>query len=366
MRRDRLAEIKEAEEINATRRAEAAAKNKVKHSGRPRVAHLVRVPRPLGPLTMGRIHNTLSGALKSAVRAGLIPRNPAPDAELPKVVVPRAKVWTADQLGAFLDAIEGQPLYPLYHLAAFAGMRRGELCGISWDDVDLDTGRITVRWQITEQNYRKARAAEKQGRHGEYRSKPKTRADEDRGRRPRRHLHQGAPHMAEEAGRGAAAVGERVGRPGRRRRHAVPPRLHPRERRAARPGQDLRHLRPTGPRRRPDPRQAARPAPPQHLTAARSRRLRDRHRDAGRPHLSGPDPVDLRTPHRHGRPARRRGHRCPRTAPAQGRTPGQGRTEADGRADDAAEPNPSRQAWENRTHAPSSTNAPPGQLEIHK
>ena len=95
---------------------------------------------------MRRIHNVLSGALKSAVRAGLIPRNPAPDAELPKVVVPRAKVWTADQLGAFLDAIEGQRLYPLYHLAAFAGMRRGELCGISWDDVDLDAGRITVRW----------------------------------------------------------------------------------------------------------------------------------------------------------------------------------------------------------------------------
>jgi len=51
---------------------------------------------------------------------------------------------------------------------------------ISWDDVDLDAGRITVSWQITEQGYRKARAAEKQGRHGEYRSKPKTRAGEDR------------------------------------------------------------------------------------------------------------------------------------------------------------------------------------------
>lgn len=162
------------------RRAEAAEKNKVKHSGRPRVPHLVPVPRPLGPLTMRRIHNVLSGALKSAVKGGLIPRNPAPDAELPDAVQPKVKVWTAEQLGAFLDAIEGQRLYALYHLAAFAGMRRGELCGISWDDVDLDAGRIIVRWQITDKNYREARRAEKRGEPGRYRTKPKTRAGEDR------------------------------------------------------------------------------------------------------------------------------------------------------------------------------------------
>lgn len=180
MRRDRAAEIKAVEEINAQRRTEAEEKNRVKHSGRPRVPHLVKVPRPLGPLTMRRIHNTLSGALKSATKAGLIPRNPAPDAELPKAVQPKVKVWTAEQLGAFLDAIEGHRLYPLYHLAAFAGMRRGELCGISWNDVDLAAGRIVVRWQITEQSYRRARAAEKHGERGRYRTKPKTRAGEDR------------------------------------------------------------------------------------------------------------------------------------------------------------------------------------------
>ena len=180
MRRERVEAIRVAKEINVQRRAEAAAKNAVKHSGRPRVAHLVAVPRPLGTLTMRRIHNTLSGALKSAVKAGLIPRSPAPDAELPKAIQPKVKVRNAEQLGAFLDAIEGQRLYPLYHLAAFAGMRRGELCGISWDDVDLDAGRIIVRWQITDKRYWKARAAEREGKPGRYRSKPKTRAGEDR------------------------------------------------------------------------------------------------------------------------------------------------------------------------------------------
>jgi integrase len=180
MRRDRVAAIKAAQEVNVRRRAEAVAKNRVKHSGRPRVAHLVPVPRPLGPLTMRRIHNVMSGALKSAAKAGLIPRNPASDAELPQAVPPKPKIWTAEQLGAFLDAIGGQRLYALYHLAAFAGMRRGELCGISWDDVDLEAGRITVRWQITAKNYRLARQAEKRGERGRYRTKPKTRAGEDR------------------------------------------------------------------------------------------------------------------------------------------------------------------------------------------
>jgi integrase len=180
MRRDRAAEIKAAEEINVQRRAEADAKNRVKHSGRKRVPRLVPVPKPLGPYTMRRIHHTLSGALKSAVRAGLIPYNTARDAELPKPARRKPRIWNADQLGLFLDATEHERLYPLYHLAAFAGMRRGELCGISWDDVDLKAGRIVVRWQITGAHYRKARAAERAGRRGKYRSKPKTLSGEDR------------------------------------------------------------------------------------------------------------------------------------------------------------------------------------------
>jgi integrase len=180
MRSERAAAIAAAQETNAQRRAEADAKNAARHSGRPRVPHLVRVPRQFGPLTLRRINNTLSGALKSAVKGGLITRNPAVDAEFSKSAAPKPKVGTAAQLGAFLDAISGERLYVLYHLAAFAGMRRGELCGISWDDVDLDAGLIVIRWQITGTGYRAARAAELRGERGRYRSKPKTRAGEDR------------------------------------------------------------------------------------------------------------------------------------------------------------------------------------------
>jgi integrase len=40
-------------------------------------------------------------------------------------------------------------------------MRRGELCGPSWDDIDFDRARIIVRWQITAKAYQRARAAER-------------------------------------------------------------------------------------------------------------------------------------------------------------------------------------------------------------
>lgn len=43
------------------------------------------------------------------------------------------KVWDVERVGAFLDAIEGHRLHALYHLAAYTGMRRGELCGLSSD-----------------------------------------------------------------------------------------------------------------------------------------------------------------------------------------------------------------------------------------
>jgi integrase len=75
------------------------------------------------------------------------------------------QTWDAEQVGAFLGAIEGHRLHPLYHLAAYTGMRRGELCGLSWDDVNLGAGRITVRWQITG------------GQSGCSRSRPKTLGD---------------------------------------------------------------------------------------------------------------------------------------------------------------------------------------------
>lgn len=54
-------------------------------------------------------------------------------------------VWTPQQTGAFLDAIEDDRLYPAYALAAFTGLRRAELAGLPWSETDLEAGLIMVR-----------------------------------------------------------------------------------------------------------------------------------------------------------------------------------------------------------------------------
>jgi integrase len=69
-------------------------------------------------------------------------------------VVPGAvMVWTPAQTGRFLDHAVGDRLYGLYHLVVFTGLRRGEACGVHWDDVDLQAGTLTVRWQLVQHGW---------------------------------------------------------------------------------------------------------------------------------------------------------------------------------------------------------------------
>jgi len=56
-------------------------------------------------------------------------------------------VWTPEQTGQFLDHIAEHPLYALYHLVAFRGLRRGEVCGLREDDLNLDNAELTIRSQ---------------------------------------------------------------------------------------------------------------------------------------------------------------------------------------------------------------------------
>ena len=57
----------------------------------------------------------------------------------------RVMVWTREHCGAFLDSIEDERLYSLYHLASYYGLRRSELCGLAWSETDLTTRRIHIR-----------------------------------------------------------------------------------------------------------------------------------------------------------------------------------------------------------------------------
>ncbi len=109
-----------------------------------------RNPKPLSPATIRRVHATLRSALTSAKRKHLVAFNAAENLELPRAQRPKVKPWEAAELGTFLDHVAGDRLGPLFEVLAMTGLRRGEVCGLRWDDVDLLRKTITVRQQLVE------------------------------------------------------------------------------------------------------------------------------------------------------------------------------------------------------------------------
>jgi integrase len=126
--------------------------------------------RPLEAASIRRVHATLRSALNTAVRRRLLADNPARFVELPTARRPKAVVWTAErieawrrtgvrpavavwtpqQTGTFLDAAARDRFYPLFHLVAYRGLRRGEAVGLRWEDVDLAGSCLTVAQQIVQ------------------------------------------------------------------------------------------------------------------------------------------------------------------------------------------------------------------------
>ena len=104
----------------------------------------------LSPKTVRNVHATIQSALSDAVRKGTVMRNVADLADPPSVSRSgrSMNVWTGEQLRVFLDAMTGHELHPLYFLAASTGMRRGELAGLLWRNVDLEAARLTVNQQV--------------------------------------------------------------------------------------------------------------------------------------------------------------------------------------------------------------------------
>ncbi len=59
-------------------------------------------------------------------------------------------VWTTAQTADFLQHAHNHPLFTLYRLVAFTGLRRGEACGLRWADLDLDAATLAVNQQIVQ------------------------------------------------------------------------------------------------------------------------------------------------------------------------------------------------------------------------
>ncbi len=108
-------------------------------------------PRGLSPRTVRYIATILKSALSDAVRKDLIVRNVADAATPPSAKSARApemRFWTPGELQAFLLYMAEHRHFALFRLAAMTGMRRGEVCGLKWDAVDLEAGVVHVRRQL--------------------------------------------------------------------------------------------------------------------------------------------------------------------------------------------------------------------------
>ncbi len=98
--------------------------------------------------TVRYIHVIIHGALADAVDLDLIAENPATKAKPPRATSGarhEMSVWNADELQRFLASLEHEPLYAAFRLAALTGMRRGEVLGLRWGDLDLDRGQVVIR-----------------------------------------------------------------------------------------------------------------------------------------------------------------------------------------------------------------------------
>lgn len=97
------------------------------------------------------VHRTLSRALKQAEKQRLINRNPCDFVEIPKKNKDfKAKFVHPNDIEKYLDAFKGHYLYSAVCLAMFCGLRRGEVLGLQWSDIDWKDKIIYVRHNMTD------------------------------------------------------------------------------------------------------------------------------------------------------------------------------------------------------------------------
>src|SRR6266550_7930870 len=86
------------------------------------------------------IHAVLHKALENAVKWNLIPRNIATLATVPRKYSHEVRALSASDARKLIEAAQDSKIEALLILAVTTGMRRGELLGLRWDDIDLEYG----------------------------------------------------------------------------------------------------------------------------------------------------------------------------------------------------------------------------------
>jgi len=109
-------------------------------------------PKGLSPKTVRNINQVISSALTFAREQKLIAVNPTDGCALPKLEHREMKTLTAEQLQSFLREAKESGVYEMYYIELATGLRRGELLGLKWEDIDLANKVIRVRRQVARIN----------------------------------------------------------------------------------------------------------------------------------------------------------------------------------------------------------------------
>ena len=109
-------------------------------------------PKGLSVETVRNINQMISSALNCAVEQRLISSNPTNGCVLPKLERKEMKILPPESLGTFFEEARRSGVFELYYIDLATDLRRGELLGLKWSDIDLDKGIIHVRRQVLRQN----------------------------------------------------------------------------------------------------------------------------------------------------------------------------------------------------------------------
>lgn len=99
----------------------------------------------LSDATINHIHTMLHGAMKDAVQAHIIPRNPTEGPTAPKPNYKPKKILNEQELETFMELIRKDEVwYEFFYTELMTGLRRGEICGLMWKDFDEKKGTLSI------------------------------------------------------------------------------------------------------------------------------------------------------------------------------------------------------------------------------
>ena len=122
---------------------------KLLNGGRVERIEAKHQPKGLSAKTVRNINQVISSAMDFAIDQKLISTNPTNGCALPKLEHREMKTLPTEQLASFLHEAKESGVFEMYYIELATGLRRGELMGLKWEDIDLERGTIQVRRQIT-------------------------------------------------------------------------------------------------------------------------------------------------------------------------------------------------------------------------